>query len=261
MRLTVANVVPADSLGEFSLEAQQGEVAAVFVPLVRLQQDLEIPGRVNTLLVSTGLSPPADAAGALRALVRRNAQLEDLGYSVETLEPTGVLSVGSAAGLLDEAHAKAATSALQGTGMQASALFTYLANSLRVGDREVPYSLVTALDLGGVPSSSSTLALAQQLGARTLGPGYSAPSGKLAAGVRLPAAYLRVVLGEAALALEHLLECREAVLPAVALQVPDCFQALLTILLPYRGEVLPERPVAVLVEPPSGRKVERRLGA
>ena len=150
MRLTVAKVVPADSLGEFSLEAQQGEVAAVFVPLARLQQDLEIPGRVNTLLVSTGLSPPADAAGALRALVRRNAQLEDLGYSVETLEPTGVLSVGSAAGLLDEAHAKAATSALQGTGMQASALFTYLANSLRVGDREVPYSLVTALDLSAI---------------------------------------------------------------------------------------------------------------
>jgi len=150
MRLTVANVVPADSLGEFSLEAQQGEVVAVFVPLVRLQQDLEIPGRVNTLLVSSGLSPPADAAGALRALVRRNAQLEDVGYSVETLEPTGVLSVGSAAGLLDEAHAKAATSALQGTGMEASALFTYLANSLRVGDREVPYSLVTALDLGAI---------------------------------------------------------------------------------------------------------------
>ena len=150
MRLTVANVVPADSLGEFSLEAQQGEVAAVFVPLARLQQDLEISGRVNTLLVSTGLSPPPDAAGALRALVRRNAQLEDLGYSIETLEPTGVLSVGSAAGLLDEAHAKAATSALQGTGMQASALFTYLANSLRVGDREVPYSLVTALDLSAI---------------------------------------------------------------------------------------------------------------
>src|SRR6188474_1384392 len=147
MRLTVAKVVPADSLGEFSLEAQQGEVAAVFVPLARLQQDLEISGRVNTLLVSTGLSPPPDAAGALRALVRRNAQLEDLGYSIETIDPTGVLSIGSAAGLLDEAHAKAAASALEGTGMQAGALFTYLANSLRVGDREVPYSLVTALDL------------------------------------------------------------------------------------------------------------------
>ena len=68
-----------------------------------------------------------------------DATPQDLGYSIETLEPTGVLR-SAPPGLLDEAHAKAATSALQGTGMQASALFTYLANSLRVGDREVPYS-------------------------------------------------------------------------------------------------------------------------
>jgi len=38
--------------------------------------------------------------------------------------------------------------------MQASAMFTYLANSLRVGDREVPYSLVTALDLATIQPSS-----------------------------------------------------------------------------------------------------------
>ena len=37
--------------------------------------------------------------------------------------------------------------ALEGTGMQAGALFTYLANSIRIGQREIPYSLVTALDL------------------------------------------------------------------------------------------------------------------
>ena len=85
----------ADSLGEFSLEAQQGEVAAVFVPLARLQQDLEIPGRVNTLLVSIGLSPPADAAAALRTLVRREAQLDDLGFLVETVDSPDVLVVGS----------------------------------------------------------------------------------------------------------------------------------------------------------------------
>src|SRR5262245_719504 len=147
LRLTVANVLQADSLGEFSLEAQQGEVSAVFVPLARLQQDLGIPGRVNALLVSTGLSPPADAPAALRALITREAQLEDLGYLVETVDSPGVLVIGSSAGLLDDAHAKAAMGALEGTGMQAGALFTYLANSIRVGQREVPYSLVTALDL------------------------------------------------------------------------------------------------------------------
>ena len=157
MRLTVANVLPADSLGEFSLEAQQGEVSAVFVPLTRLQQDLDIAARVNTLLVSSGLSPPADAAAALRTLVRREADLDDLGYLVETAESPGVLVVGSAAGLLDDAHAKAAMGALEGTGMQAGALFTYLANSIRIGDREVPYSLVTALDLRSIqPAVQST---------------------------------------------------------------------------------------------------------
>ena len=150
LRLTVATVLPADSLGEFSLEAQQGEVSAVFVPLSRLQQDLDVAARVNTLLVSSGLSPPADAPAALRELVRREAQLEDLGYLVETVDAPGVLVIGSATGLLDDAHAKAAMSALEGTAMQAGALFTYLANSLRVGQREVPYSLVTALDLSTI---------------------------------------------------------------------------------------------------------------
>jgi ABC-type lipoprotein release transport system permease subunit len=147
VRLTIAEILPKESLGEFSLEAQQGDVSAVFVPLSRLHQDLDIPDRVNTILVSRGLSPPADAAAALRSLVRREAQLEDLGYQVETADAPGVLVVGSGSGLLDNAHATAAMDALKGTSMQASALFTYLANSIRLGERAVPYSLVTALDL------------------------------------------------------------------------------------------------------------------
>jgi ABC-type lipoprotein release transport system permease subunit len=150
MRLTIADVLPAESLGEFSLEARQGDVSAVFVPLSRLQQDLDISNRVNTILVSSGLSPPADPSAALRALVQRQAHLEDLGYLVETADAAGVLVVGAAAGVLDDAHASAAMDALEGTTMQGSALFTYLANSIRLGEREVPYSLVTALDLATI---------------------------------------------------------------------------------------------------------------
>ena len=43
---------PAD-LGEFSLRPQQGDVRAAFVPLSRLQQDLDVRDRVNALLVSS----------------------------------------------------------------------------------------------------------------------------------------------------------------------------------------------------------------
>ena len=45
-------VLPASRLGEFSLQPQQGDVRAAFVPLARLQQDLDLGDRVNALLVS-----------------------------------------------------------------------------------------------------------------------------------------------------------------------------------------------------------------
>src|SRR5690349_18280052 len=50
LRLTVRRVIPAANLGEFALDPQQGEVRAVFVPLSRLQQDLSVEERVNSLL-------------------------------------------------------------------------------------------------------------------------------------------------------------------------------------------------------------------
>jgi hypothetical protein len=41
---------------EFSLRPQQGDVRAVYVPLARLQRDLNQPGKVNTILVGRSSS-------------------------------------------------------------------------------------------------------------------------------------------------------------------------------------------------------------
>ena len=50
--------LPAENrLGEFSLQPQQGDVRAAFVPLARLQQDLDLGERVNAMLVSGKASP------------------------------------------------------------------------------------------------------------------------------------------------------------------------------------------------------------
>ena len=66
MRLTVREVLPASRLGEFALDPQQGDVRAVFVPLARLQAELEVGARVNALLVRraavSGDAVPGDAA-------------------------------------------------------------------------------------------------------------------------------------------------------------------------------------------------------
>src|SRR5438093_12004510 len=184
MRLTVRAVAGASALGEFSLRPQQSRVQAVFVPLKRLQQEMGLEARVNTLLVSEKSSKAAgDRPGrtALEALLRRRAALEDVGLTVRAVEPAHALAVESSAGVLDQAHAAAADRAAQSTSMRAQPIFTYLVNTMRAGTREIPYSLVTAMDLRDLavdatsqtpaPGSPPSIVLnewaARDLGART----------------------------------------------------------------------------------------------
>ena len=143
MRLTVRAILGPSELGEFSLQPQQGDVRAVFVPLRRLQQDLDLDGRVNALLISDRSA----AAGALEALVRRRFALEDVGLTVRAVA-SGAVAVESAAGLIDGTRATAIDKAATAAAMQTRPVLTYLASTIRTGGgREVPYSLVTALDL------------------------------------------------------------------------------------------------------------------
>ncbi len=154
MRATVREIVPRGALGEFSLQAQQGEVRAVFLPLARVQRDLGLGARVNTLLVSAKPdgATGADSAGATAALaesVRAQTQLEDLGLRIRVLDARRSIALESDAGVLEDSNSAAALEAATGMGLQTQPVFTYLANSLRSGNREIPYSLVTAMDLPG----------------------------------------------------------------------------------------------------------------
>jgi putative ABC transport system permease protein len=156
LRLTVRAVVSAGEMGDFSLMPSQGDVRAVFVPLARLQQDLDAAGRVNALLVADRADAPA-ADDALAEALRRRFALEDVGLTVRAVNGGRAIAVESAAGLLDAERARAVDAAVP---QSARPVLTYLANSIRSGDREIPYSLVTAVDLGMVmaapPHTSGT---------------------------------------------------------------------------------------------------------
>ncbi len=146
IRLTCDAILPADQLGGFALQPTQGPVLAVFVPLARLQRDLAQPGRVNTLL----LGPPGwpgDPA-AVRATLTRSLTLQDLGLSIRALPSGRGAVVESERFLLGEPVARAAFEAAAGTKLAASGVFSYLANTIRANGREIPYSVITAADLG-----------------------------------------------------------------------------------------------------------------
>jgi putative ABC transport system permease protein len=188
VRLTVRAVAGAREIGDFSLQAEQRAVRTVFVPLRRLQQDLDVNDRVNALLVSTRRTAPgapersSQNVRSLQDVIRRQFAFEDVGLSIRVVTPSDIgsggpshlvagtrpsrgpvsapsrpaprsdqsssmLIVESAAGLLDDPRARAAEAAAADAGLRPQPVFSYLANSLRSGDRQVPYSLVTAMDL------------------------------------------------------------------------------------------------------------------
>jgi len=162
VRLTARQVLPSGGLGEFSLRAEQQSVKAIFVPLGRLQKELEQNGRINAVLASEGSSAREDlsntatnAAVEVERLVRRTTTLEDMGIGLRRLDMPAVesasqvvecVSLEKASTLLNEALVAKAQEVAAGSGLAPMPVLTYLANRIRIGDRAIPYSLVAAVE-------------------------------------------------------------------------------------------------------------------
>ncbi|MFO0367625.1 MAG: FtsX-like permease family protein [Acidobacteriota bacterium] len=131
---TVRFRVKKTAPGGLALEPQQGELRVVYVALSTLQKELEQAGRANVLLVQGPLVTEAELRDGLR--------MEDLGLKLRPVE--GGMQLESGAGLLREDQVARINETAGKLGLRAEPLLTYLANFMRVGGREVPYSLVTA---------------------------------------------------------------------------------------------------------------------
>ncbi|MCC6294075.1 MAG: ABC transporter permease [Bryobacterales bacterium] len=146
VRLRFDAVLPPEHLGEFSLSPTQGAVRAIFVPLRRLQEDLDLPGRAN-LILFRGAPPSA-------ALLRRAFTLADLGIR---LQPVGdSLHLDTLSGVLPPSLVPIATHIARDSGLSVLPVLTYMANAIRAGGRSVPYSLAAALPLDALPLAPAT---------------------------------------------------------------------------------------------------------
>jgi putative ABC transport system permease protein len=155
MRLTVKGTLARERMGEFALAPSQGPSRAVFVSLWRLQRDLELPGRVTTLLIGGGSSATEGIRAALSATIRP----ADLGLRIDTAADGSAAIVESTAGLIPNVVAESLTRIAARGPTTITGVLTWLANRMSVGERTVPYSLVTALG----PEAGSDPALARLL--------------------------------------------------------------------------------------------------
>ena len=154
LRLSTRFVLPAEEMGDFSTRPSQGDIRTVFLPLSLLQNELGQAGKVNTVLVTE--RPPRNnhRRQLLEGILKQAVQLEDLELKVRALTARHALSVESDSALLPDNAANAGRESATNLGMAASPVLTYLANSIRLGQREIPYSLVTAVDFQKYPELS-----------------------------------------------------------------------------------------------------------
>lgn len=137
MRATVRAVLPDSGLGTFSLRPQQGEVRAIYLPLARVQREIERPDRINAIV--------SGAPGGAADLVKGGLTLADAGLSLRAASG-GAISLESASGIIGAGPAAAARRTL-GALQPSTPVFAYLAHTLRAGSREIPYAVVAGIEL------------------------------------------------------------------------------------------------------------------
>lgn len=152
LRVIVQDVIPDRGVGRFGLAPHQSLPLDVFVELEALERALGQEGRVNAIFVPTSSISVEDLESALRGVLT----LDDLG--LEATARGDVLQLDAREIFLRPHLATAVSRNAAALGAKALPISTYLANSTRLvgrsvtGSRELlPYSTVTALDIGSTP--------------------------------------------------------------------------------------------------------------
>ena len=169
LRLTVRAVLSAPELGDFSLRPQQGDVRAIFVPLRELQRELD---QVSARQRVAGVAPARVAPSGPRSdsettpCVRRHRPPPPRPPSAERHRRREPFRTSRSRSV-----PPSSTRPRQPTRSMASPVLTYLANALRSGDRRMPYSLVTAIDLKTIASvAHARLQMDPRRSSSTIGP-------------------------------------------------------------------------------------------
>jgi putative ABC transport system permease protein len=143
-RYTVSRIVPAEGMGAFSTKPSQHLPLNAYLPIKQVQRRLGQPGRVNAILVAgenAERAPSRESEGVLSRLLRPT--LDDFGLRVEKT-PLGYFSVTSERMVIEEQTEAAINDCLK--DYQPRPALTYLANTIACGERQIPYSTVTAVE-------------------------------------------------------------------------------------------------------------------
>jgi len=142
LTLNVSAVLADDTIGRFSLQANQIPPLNAFVPLKRLQERVGVEGRANTLLLAAKKGADAIDVRQAEQSLRSQWTLADGELEVRSLPQNGVVELRSRRVFLEQPVITAAQRTVTG----GEPVLTYFVNDIRAGNgRATPYSMVAAM--------------------------------------------------------------------------------------------------------------------
>ncbi|MBI9018719.1 MAG: ABC transporter permease [Phycisphaerae bacterium] len=132
-RITVKDILTAQQFGNFQLSNNQITPNNIMVNLNFLQEQLELPDRCN-LIVTDSKTDHSD-------FIQQNLSLADMGLNLKELT-SGQRQIKSDGIFIDNSI----IDAIDQSKIEYETALTYLVNSLTVGDKTCPYSMVSGIN-------------------------------------------------------------------------------------------------------------------
>jgi putative ABC transport system permease protein len=153
LRLEVAHVLPDRGPGLFSLRHTQAAPRLAYVGQQELARAMAVPGRSNVILVASAAHGESETAllAELRDTLIASLELDDIALRLRRDETRGFLSLESRRMVVSDATLARAREACEALGWRSTAVLTHLAEAIAIGDREIPFSTMSALDAAQSP--------------------------------------------------------------------------------------------------------------
>lgn len=143
MRVTVRLILPDTHMGRFSLAPTQAPPFNAFVMLSDLQRAMGGRRGANSLLVGT--NSDGDLETALEEAIARHITLRDMNLKLR--EDARYFALESDSFFFNDKMVEQLHEISANSNVDLLPLSTYLVNQMSMGDKYVPYSLMTGLDL------------------------------------------------------------------------------------------------------------------
>lgn len=156
-RMIITAIADKDEMGHLNLQSSQTAPYNAFVNLQWLNRVMDLEGIANLVLVNDRGNT---ATSAMENLIRESVSPEDLGLQLEALDTTGSMKLTAARVFLDDYVSEQISDLFP----DAKQYLTYFANTLMHGQKQTPYSFVSAVQqMEGIENKPGGMVINQWL--------------------------------------------------------------------------------------------------